>query len=539
MVQNSFREPLTWAERVAGVIRQSTTRHIGVVPVYYPILEGLGLRATVNEVCSGGRKIDLGRMALILTLNRLMAPQPLYRIGPWVGQTILPDLLGVSVDQLYDKRLARALDALYPCLGELWTRLVIRAIQQEGTDLSVLHWDTTTFYFEGQYSHSELARYGHSSDDKPKCKQAKIGYDVTHVDRLPFLYHLLAGNRTDVTLPVFNLETVVDMLHRPEFGGSTVHPLIVSDGKMVTPPLVAAAHDNDVYYLGPWENTTAVKDTLRSVSREELAAHQLAYRPHRLVNDVDFEPYQGVWRSFSVTHKGRTFADRGLVVWSESNQRLDEEKRKHYLKALLNRLREIQGYLNTGRYIRKDYTAQQIMLAQRRNPAQSLVDVDLSGQDRALALTFAINRQELAEAIALDGKYLLGTNHPHLTAGQALTYFKGQDRIEKRNGVLKGPLQVRPIYLQNDQRIAGLVFINMVALLAWSILERRCQRAGLPHTGQRILNEFAPLHATDQTFADGSRLCQAGDVSDFQQAVLNGLQFPPVDAYLTVPPPMD
>jgi hypothetical protein len=65
--------------------------------------------------------------------------------------------------------------------------------------------------------------------------------------------------------------------------------------------LVAAAHDNDLYYLGPWENTTAVKDTLRSVSREELAAHRLAYRPQRLVNDADFEPYQAVWRPFSVS----------------------------------------------------------------------------------------------------------------------------------------------------------------------------------------------------------------------------------------------
>ena len=531
-------EPQTWAERVAGAARHSVTRHIGGLPVYYPILEDLDLRATVNKVCSGWRKIDLGRIALILTLNRLMAPQPLYRVGQWVGRTILPELLSVSVGKLYDKCLARALNAMHPCLEELWMRLVVQAVQQEGIDLSVLHWDTTTFYFEGEYSESELARYGHSSDDKPKCKQAKIGYDVTHIERLPFIYHLLAGNRTDVTLPVLNLNSIVHMLDRSELGRGKIHPLLVSDGKMITPPLVAAAHSNDLYYLGPWEETKAVKAVLRSVSGEELAAHRLAYRPQRAANDPDFEPYQAVWRPFSVTHNGQTFADRGLVVWSESNHRLDEEKRKHHLKALLNRLCAIHGHLNKGRHNSKEYAAQQILLAKRGNPAKSLVDVELSGEDRALRLKFAINRQKLAEAMALDGKYLLGTNHPGLTAEQVLTYFKGQDRIEKRNGVLKGPLRVRPIYLKNDQRIAGMVFINMVALLAWSILELRCQRAGLPYTSQRILNEFAPLYATDQTFTDGSRLCQVGDVSDFQQAVLNGLQFSPVDTYLTVPPRM-
>jgi transposase len=486
-------------------------------------------------MCSGRQEIDVGRIVLILTLNRLMAPQPLYRVGQWAKQTILPDLLSVFAGKLYDKCLARALNAMHACLGELWMRLVIQAVQQESIDLSVLHWDTTTFYFEGEYSESKLARYGHSSDNKPECKQAKIGYDVTHVERLPFIYHLLAGNRTDVTLPVLNLETIIDMLHRPELRNTNVHPLIVSDGKMVTPPLVAAAHGNDLYYLGPWENTRAVKDTLRSVSREELTAQPLSYRPRRAVDDPNFAPYQAVWRPFSVTHQGQSFDDRGLVVWSASNQRLDEEKRKHHLKALLNRLREIQGHLNKGKYNSKEYAAQQIMLAQRGNPAKSLADVELSGEDRALGLKFAINRQALAKAVALDGKYLLGTNHSKLTAEQALTYFKGQDRIEKRNGVLKGPLRVRPIYLKNDQCIAGMVFINMVALLAWSILELRCQRAGLPYTGQRILNEFAPLYATDQTFTDGSRLCRVGDVSDFHQAVLNSLQFPPVDAYLTVP----
>jgi transposase len=531
-------EPHTWAEGVARAIQHSATRHIGVVPVYYPVLERLGLRAAINDVCPGWREIDLGRIVLILTLNRLMAPQPLSRVGQWVGQTILPDLLSVSVDKLYDKRLARALDAIHPFLGELWKSLVIQAVHREEIDLSVLHWDTTTFYFEGEYSESELARYGHSSDGKPKCKQAKIGYDVSHIERLPFVYHLLAGQRTDVTLPVLNLNSIVDLLDRPELGRGQIHPLIVSDGKMVTRPLVAAAHDNDLYYLGPWEENKAVKAALRSASGAQLAAHQLGYRPQRSVNEPDFEPYQAVWRPFSVPHNGQTFADRGLVVWSEGNQRLDEEKRKHHLKALLNRLSQIQGYLNRGKYNSKKYAAQQILLAQRGNPAKLLVDVDLSGEDRALRLQFAINRQKLSEAIALDGKYLLGTNHPALTAEQALTYFKGQDRIEKRNGVLKGPLRVRPIYLNNDQRIEGMVFINMVALLAWSILELRCQRAGLPYTGQHILNEFAPLYATDQTFTDGSRLCQVGDVSDFQQAVLNGLQFPLVDAYLTVPPRM-
>ena len=95
---------------------------------------------------------------------------------------------------------------------------------------------------------------------------------------------------------------------------------------------------------------------------------------------------------------------RALVVWTAGKERLDTDKRKRYLKKLLNRLADIKRMLNTGRYIRHAYAAHQIALAKRGNPAQSLVETKLSGADRHLELTFAIDRSALAQAQALDGK---------------------------------------------------------------------------------------------------------------------------------------
>jgi transposase len=221
-----------------------------------------------------------------------------------------------------------------------------------------------------------------------------------------------------------------------------------------------------------------------------------------------------------------------LVVWSAGNQQLDEGKRKAHLKALLNRLCEIRSHLNKGRYIAYAYAAQQISLAQRGNPAKGLVSVALTGTDRQLALTFQINRLALAQAQVLDGKYLLGTNAPHLTADEALTTFKAQDGVEKRHADLKGPLQVQPLYLHTDRRLESLVFITLLALLVRAILELRCRRAGLNYSATRLLQEFAPLYATEQVFTDGSRLTQLGAMSAFQQAVLAGLHVPAPTRYL-------
>jgi hypothetical protein len=149
-----------------------------------------------------------------------------------------------------------------------------------------------------------------------------------------------------------------------------------------------------------------------------------------------------------------------------------------------------------------------------------------------LTLTFHIDRAALAQTQALDGKYLLGTNAAQLSASQALACFKAQDGVEKSHASLKGPLRVHPLYLHSDQRIAGLIFINLLALLLRAILELRCRRVGLKYSAECVLQAFSGLYATDLTFVDGSHYAQLGRLTPFQQRVLAGLQFPPPTRYL-------
>jgi transposase len=524
----------TWAEQVATASTSSMPRQVGAIPLLYPLLEALQVRQIINGLAMTSADIDLGRVVEVLTLNRLLAPCPLNHVGEWVEQSVVATMFGLDVSQLYDNRFGRALDNLQPILAQAWVELVSRVVSQEKIDLGVLHWDTTSIYLEGEYESSHWASYGHSSEGRSKHKQVKIGLNVTSRERIPLLYRLLAGRRADITTPVPNLVRIATFLDRPECASVTSRPLIVGDCKMITPAAVATAHRHNLYYLGPWESDNTVKAVIRSVSQQEWLKSELDYRPQRLFPaDRPFIPYRGVWRPFSVEYEAQCYDDRALVVWTAGKERLDVDKRKHYLKKLLNRLAEIKKMLNTGRYIRHEFAAQQIALAKRGNPAKALVKTDLTGPDRQLNLSFAIDRSALAKAQALDGKYLLGTNAPHLSASKTLTIFKAQDRVEKSNRTLKGPLLIRPIYLHSDQRIESLVFIILLALLIRVLLQVRCQRAGLSFSTDRLLAGFAPLAATELTFVDGSGLCQLGTLTPFQRQVLAALHFPPPSRYLT------
>jgi hypothetical protein len=143
------------AQKRGEIIRASRPRQMGALSLVYPILSALQVRQRTNDLVTSQADIDLGRMALLMTLNRLMAPQPLYRIADWLGETVLPQVRDIPAEKAYDNRLGRALDQLHPFLGELWAQLVSQAVQVYALDLNVLHWDLTSLYFEGAYADAQ------------------------------------------------------------------------------------------------------------------------------------------------------------------------------------------------------------------------------------------------------------------------------------------------------------------------------------------------------------------------------------------------
>ena len=326
-------------------------------------------------------------------------------------------------------------------------------------------------------------------------------------------------------------------LARPELADLRVRPIIVSDCKMITPEAVLACHDNQLFYLGMVELDDRVAALISSINDEELRAHELNYRPQcQRRRNEPFVPYQGVLRTITLQLDDRAVTDRALVVWSAGKARLDSQKNKTYLKRLLNGLARIQGWMGRRRYTNRDYIVRCIDGVQRGNPARHWVDVEITtAEDGRLGLKFRINQERLAEARVLEGKYVLATNAPHLSADDILRIYKGQDKVEKANRTVKGPLRVRPVFLRTDERIEGLVLFTMLALLVRSILALQCRRAGLSFTADQVLAEFANLRAIDSSFSDGSCRRVAGDLSDTQEQILMALNLPSVTRYVTLP----
>jgi hypothetical protein len=300
---------------------------------------------------------------------------------------------------------------------------------------------------------------------------------------------------------------------------------------MLDREVMAAYARKQIRWLGPLNADGPLREVMRAVSDKELEAHPLAYRP---MNQPQDEPlrYQGVVRSATIEYDGETVPIQVLVVKSRTKVKLDRERRQTYLDRLTGRLEEIQRLLNTRRYKRRDYAWAQLEKARRGNPAKGLVDVELSGEDANLNLTFKLNPAKLARAEAMDGRYLLGTNDFDLSALEMLTRFKKQEVVERRIKVVKGPVRVRPLFLHKQERVEGLVFVAMLALLVYTILEMLCRKAGQWITARQVLEKFELLGAVYLQFGDGSVLKLPSALNAFQGQLIELLRFPDPAVYL-------
>lgn len=116
-----------------------TTQRIGALPVIVDYFERLQLSAIINEVVPWEGGIPLGTLTEIMIANRLLAPEPLYRIGQWAQQASLTDYYKVTAEQLNDDRLGRAMERLAKFGGVVEAALVARMTKAFQVQVNQIH----------------------------------------------------------------------------------------------------------------------------------------------------------------------------------------------------------------------------------------------------------------------------------------------------------------------------------------------------------------------------------------------------------------
>jgi len=507
---------LTLAQLVDLVTQSQLRRHLGALPVLYALLETLHIREIINRHCAGRAEVDHGTVALVLILNRLTMPLPLYQIADWLAQTVLVYTLGISVTKFNDDRLARTLDAIRPHCQDIWQEVVHRAMVQAEIDLSIIFYDLTAFIVHGTYADSQHIDFGFAHNTPMNKRKFKAGLNVVADGNIPADYALWSGRTTDMATVQENMERMTRLLKRQGWPPEKV--TIIGDRANLSDKLALAFDNHKLHYLSGLR-------LLRKAHQALLVdVPEKQFRAHPLTDERGPKGYWGIPCLVPFEHEGRKVNHRGLVVLSGPLRTALRQTRAARLRALRQALREVRDQVGRPRCRTVKAVQRRANTKLKASPVgkfmQAKAYTDEQGQ---VCLRWWVDFYPLWQAMQRDGRYLLVTNNWSLSPQKMLALYRKKDGVEKRFQVSKSDLKVSPIYLHKDERIEAMLLINMLALLAYSLLERQVRQTGLQMTTRRIITKLQSLAVVETVCCDGSHLLRLVPMDEEQADLLQTL----------------
>jgi hypothetical protein len=438
------------AQTVAGVpgLEFVESRPLGGAWLLDQLWRTLRIDTTMASLLAGTRRPEVTeRVLFALIANRALAPSSKLAAAGWVSHDVhVPGLAEVGEDACY-----RAMDWLLQVEDTL-ARNVYDAVADLLTlEVDLLFFDTTSTCFQIEQADTPVPRdergdrvdhpddaagevgfrtWGKSKDHRDDLPQVVIGMAVTR-SGIPVRVWSWPGNTTDTAL----IRQVKQDLRDWTLGKVV---WVADRGFTSTANRRALAAGAGGYILG---------EKLRSGSAEATAALS---RPGRYATVADNLRVKEVRISeherFIVCHNPDA-ADRDATIREQmltqlrelidDTDRLPERKRA-----------ELRGVISTkpglNRYLRVT--------------GGGLLRVD------AAAVT--------AEA-KLDGKYLLRTSDPHLSAEDVALGYKQLAAIERAWRDMKHVIDLRPVFHRLEDRIRAHVLLCWLALLLIRIVETR------------------------------------------------------------------
>jgi transposase len=537
---------------------QVDTQVVGALPLVGAMLEKWGLADIVDQTVPWEGGVPLGTLVEVFVMNRLLNPKAMYAIGDWASKSAVCDYLDLTAEQLNDDRLGRALERLAEHGASVQSAATLAAVKQWQLSIKQIHYDISTAELYGAYANAKQAAdadpgsgpsptavptvpvpaYGRTKSGRSDVKQVQFGMDVLGDGAIPVALLPLAGNTAEARTHVANLVRLRAMFPRHRF-------LYMGDSKLDTPENLAAAQCTAGEFLCAGAFTKPLQARFREAKHllkpVDYCSQADAQRP---VEERDKYQACEVKDKVTGTFEGRNVGVnfRLVFVHSSAKAKQQADTRERHISKIRTEFEAVKKIL--GKYSLKTEEAirRRLEKACGKYNEGKLFSYTLTRVADQFTLTWQVDETALVQQMELEGVFVLKTNlskskHPIATV---LTQYRQQNKVEKRFHHMKGPLALTPMFLENPQRIAGLLIILMWALTVMSLMERQVRKnlKGKPMyglypenrpspapTGPRLLEEFATLCIVEIRDASGAHR-HLGRLTTTQREILKLLDLP-------------
>ena len=495
-------------------LRVVSSKTYGALWLLDQLWSRLGISCALQGVLGERRfTTDVERVLFALVANRAVAPSSKLAASEWASiDAAVPGLEGMDEDQAY-----RAMDLLVEAdaAGAVQEAVFFAAADLLNLEVDLLFFDTTSTYFErdsadpaGEDGEAAPFRaYGHSKDHRPDLPQVVIGLAVTR-EGIPVRVWCWPGNTNDMSV----INEVKDDLRGWRLG------------RVITVVDRGFSSDANLAYLtragGHWIAGERMRDG--SADAQEALSRQGRYqqvRDNLRVKDVRIGPDPDSAKRFIICHNPAE-AERQQALRDQTIERLETELA--HLASERTRL--------TAQAAKKTPAGERAKqrLGQTHTRAEcALRDHPALGRYLRQTSTgrLLIDRAKIAAEERLDGKYLLSTSDPTLSAEDVALGYKNLLEAERGFRDLKGILELRPVFHRLEHRIRAHVTLCWLALLLTRVVERQAGQ-----TWRTLARELNRLHLVTLEGTAGS-VTQTTTLTDAQRAIYSACNIAP-------PPPI-
>jgi transposase len=502
-----------------------------------------------------------GDVLRLLVAARLSHPVALVNVGRWAHETGADLLAGIPADKLNDDRLGRALDAFYPQRHSILAQLALQVAQTFGVPLERLHYDPTHLLLHGAYENSQPRSqascadppahitYGHQVDNS-KVVQAGLCVAVDELGPVPLFGHVTDGNHNGHTAIAEQFELLLEHL-RPQ------QLLLLSDRGTFSVGHVARVHEQGLQVLcsAPWADYQALYDEHREQLHWQRASYlsQEQQRRRQCASRLPQEHYNlaVLKHTLREPQTKQDIPSRLIFVYSSADAKVMAKTRHQAVERIRTGLAKVAQAVAAGRRHSDPVSVQrridklfgrQAAAAYFRWQLVPLTAAEQAAlpppgrgcQRTAYRLEYHYDESAAEQAASYDGLSVLVTTAARTQSADVLfRQYKEQNYVEQSHHQWKSPLAVHPVFLKTPQRIEALVYVLLIALMAYHLLQRK-YRQQVPSTAdakekrtttETLLRRFAHYSVVVERWPQG-QVVRPTQLSSKQRHILERVGFP-------------
>jgi transposase len=464
----------------------------------------LGLEATLDGLTRRDRResAPLSDRALVLVANRLTAPGSEHGLARWLESDFVCDRHGrrwlaawrddvarrisrtprVRVELRQLQRWYRTLDQLLARKAEIERALYLTLRDLFSLRVDMVFYDLTSTYFEGQ-GPPDLAAHGHSRDGKARHPQVLVGLVV--IDGWPIAHHVFEGNWRDArTVPA----VLRDLEQR--FGLNRV--VFVGDRGMVTSQNLGTLRERGHGYI-VGRNRRRSGEVFNYI---QSATGPWSECPAGITAGAKSPPPKTLVQEVTSNQPGA----RVFVVHSEERQAFERAQRIKAMERVRARLEKLARRVATGKLKAAEKIGAAAARILIRNHGHRYYDWRFDDG----VFRFFEHPVHFAREQAYEGKYVIQTEEPNLSALDAVRLYKELADVERAFATLKDVLDMRPIYHQTPHRVQAHIFVAALAFLLHRAIEKKLKAAGLDLSATEALTVLKSVRVVDIDLGTGS-----------------------------------